>query len=184
MKTQNYELEVGLMKVRAKKRRRKLIVSLLLWVFCIWGLLYRMYGICSVHGSSMRPAFCSGDVLFYRRGIHQELQYGDVVIIDSKLDGMYVKRIVGIPGDMIEVNERGYLTRNGEQIEEPEVRYGNQMTDYDTVIFPYVVPEGEYFYLGDNRGVSLDSRILGSTRQQNIKGTVIGLIRLGQHPER
>ncbi len=158
-----------------------MIIGLFLWVLCIWGLLYRMYGICTVQGDSMRPAFCSGDLLLYRRGVHRELQYGDVVIVDSRLDGLYVKRIVGKPGDMIEVNERGYLTRNGEQIEEPEVRYGNQMTDYDTVTFPYVVPEGEYFYLGDHRGVSLDSRILGATKQQNIKGTVIGLIRIGQH---
>lgn len=180
MKTYDYELELSLMRLREKRNRRKILIGICLWCICIWGLVYWMYGISVVSGSSMRPAFCSGDVLIYERGVPKKLEYGDVLIIKSWLDQDkdYVKRIVGLPGDVMEVDEKGYVIRNGEQVKESEVLHGFLQADSD-ISFPYRVPADEYFCLGDNRPVSLDSRVFGSLKKKQILGKVIGVLRFG-----
>ena len=180
MKVDEYDLRLALMRLRDKKRRRRLLTGVIIWCICIWILLHRMYGISMVSGSSMRPAFYSGDVLIYERGVPKKLEYGDVLIIKSWLDQDkdYVKRIVGLPGDVIEIDEKGYVIRNGEQVKENEVLHGFQQADSD-ISFPYRVQADEYFYLGDNRPVSLDSRVFGSLKKTQILGKVITVLRFG-----
>lgn len=83
-------------------------------------------------------------------------QRGDVVIFrfpdDPTGKTLYVKRVIGVPGDTIEVRD-GQVLLNGQVQEEPYIR---EITrgEYG----PYVVPEGCYFMMGDNRNSSLDSR--------------------------
>lgn len=81
---------------------------------------------------------------------------GDIAIFrlpddESKL---YIKRIIGLPGDTVEIREgKVYLNDNASPLEEPyllETPTGN--------FGPYLIPEGHYFMLGDNRENSLDSR--------------------------
>ena len=88
------------------------------WCVCIWALLHRMYGISVVSGNSMRPSFYSGDVVIFRRGVPKNLEYGDVLIIRSWLDGEkdYLKRIAGLPGDIMELDDKGYMLRNRMEI--------------------------------------------------------------------
>lgn len=89
-----------------------------------------------------------------------------------------IKRIVGRPGDVIAMDDEGHLTRNGTAVKESEVIYGSQWGDAGAAS-PCTVPEGRYFYLGDNRPVSLDSRVLGTAGAENILGKVICVIRFG-----
>ena len=179
MTAKDYEIALELMKLRAARRRRRLLVGLAAWCTAIWSTLYLLFGLAVVEGSSMRPAYRHGDIVVYRRGLPQEPAYGDVVIVDTALHQKIIKRIAGKPGDVIDTDEKGHLTRNGEQIREPEVLFGIQEAD-TRVTFPYTVPEGMYFYLGDNRPVSLDSRILGAAAEKNIRGTVTGVVRFGK----
>ena len=178
MNSRDYELELAMMRLRTRKNRRKLIIGLLFWCICIWGLFHRMYGISVVSGNSMRPAFRAGDVVIYRRGRLDQLAYGDVVILKSWLDKDkdYVKRINGIPRDIVSVDEKGYFTRNGDEVKETEVLHGYQQTD-SPIHFPYRLAEDEFFCMGDNRPVSLDSRTFGPVSRAKILGKVVAVFR-------
>ena len=94
----------------------------------------------------------------------------DVVVCryPGRGDTNFVKRVVGLPGDTVEVRE-GYLYVNGEKYDEPyikdEYRKGS-LNNYG----PYEVPEGEYFVMGDHRNNSNDSRMQGSLPRNMIIG--------------
>ena len=178
MTSLDYELELSLMRLRKKKNRRRLLTGLLIWCIGIWVLLHRMYGISVVNGSSMRPSFYTGDIVIYQRGCPKDLSYDDVVVMQSWLENqkLYVKRVKGLPGDVVDVDEKGYLFRNGNSIEEPEVLHGYQSTDSD-VHFPYRLEADEFFCIGDNRPVSLDSRTFGPAEKHQIRGRVVVTIR-------
>jgi signal peptidase I len=123
-----------------------------------------------VRGSSMEPNIQDGDRLLVDRLSYSlsEIERFDVVILAAPDDpGVdYVKRIVGLPGDRVELLG-GRLRINGEEILEtsgavpdPEA-FGN-----------WIVPEGEYFVLGDNRPVSSDSREGWFVPRSRIRGKV------------
>ena len=161
-----FELEFKKRKLQKRKQRRMelLIIGAHLGVVLV--LLYWMFGIGMVHGRSMRPAYRDGDLFLYQRRLFREPDYGDVVVIHRQdLERDIVKRIAGKPGDVIDLDDLGHLTRNGERAAETE-------------ILPYTVPEGCYFCLGDNRPRSEDSRELGAFRRREITGKVLAQFRL------
>jgi len=135
----------------------------------------------------------TGPIVPYRQ-VHR----GDIVVFihpDEKYEGMYVvKRIMGVPGDRIHLRN-GVVYRNGERLNEPYVIPSGNYDEYRDE-FPahpaggvpnvskfwplklresiqgddLVVPPGNYFAMGDNRGESLDSRYWGFIPQENIIG--------------
>ncbi len=179
MNAREYGLELSLMRLRAKRNRRKFMIGLFIWCVCIWGILHRMYGVSVVYGNSMRPAFLSGDIVVYQRNV-KHLNYGDVIVLQSWLDQEmdYVKRISALPGDVVSVDEKGYLTLDGEEVKEAEILHGYQQTD-SPIQYPYRLAEQEYFCMGDNRPVSLDSRTFGPVAISQIRGKEVLLIRFG-----
>ncbi len=100
-------------------------------------------------------------------------QYGDVVVFeypkDPSLD--YIKRVVGVPGDVIEMRDKKFF-RNGEAITEAYARNSDPHGIYPTRdnFGPFTVPEGEFFMLGDNRDNSQDSRFWGTVKKASIRG--------------
>lgn len=81
-----------------------------------------------------------------------------------------VKRVIGVPGDEIDIKD-GYVYKNGEKLKES---YIEDLTfERDTFKYPVVVPEEEYFVLGDNRDVSKDSRQIGFIPRENIEGRAV-----------
>ena len=96
----------------------------------------------------------------------------DVVVCryPGRGDTNFVKRVVGLPGDTVEVRE-GYLYVNGEKYDEPYIKdeyRGGSLNRFG----PYEVPEGEYFVMGDHRNNSNDSRMQGSLPRNMIIGHV------------
>lgn len=99
-------------------------------------------------------------------------QRGDIVIFaypkDPSVD--FIKRIVGVPGDVIEVRNK-QLYRNNEPVREGFIRF----TDPDNILGvrdnygPVTVPEGHYFMMGDNRDNSQDSRFWGFVARDAIR---------------
>ena len=96
----------------------------------------------------------------------------DVVVCryPGRGDTNFVKRVVGLPGDTVEVRE-GYLYVNGEKYDEPYIK-DEYRTGRLNSFGPYEVPEGEYFVMGDHRNNSNDSRATGSITRDMIVGHV------------
>ena len=132
--------------------------------------------IATVDGESMVPTLSDSDRLLISN-ICYEPERGDIVVI-MPYEGGYgkalVKRIIGLPGDNIDINfQNGDVYVNGEVIEEP---YINDRTYASSdVIFPLTVPEGSVFVMGDNRNRSLDSRDtrVGFVNENAIMGKVV-----------
>ncbi|MFC4737976.1 signal peptidase I [Bacillus daqingensis] len=109
-----------------------------------------------VEGASMEPSLYDSDRILVNKTATWlgEFERGDVIIIEGENNRHYVKRVIGLPGETLEMEE-GALFVDGEQIEEP---YLDELYDYNETIDEVTLPEGEYFVMGDNRGNSLDSR--------------------------
>jgi signal peptidase I len=99
----------------------------------------------------------------------EEPERGDVVVLDDPDGGgkPLLKRVVGLPGDRIQVQD-GLLFVNGERIDEP---YLNVDEVPDASVFgPVTVPKGDVFVMGDNRGRSKDSRFFGPVPIDSLEG--------------
>ena len=186
----SFALAVQKMKLREKKRRFRLWAGRALLVLFIAWLLSFVFGIFIVQGDSMRPSYRDGDILWILRTLPKGVSYGDVVILENPEGKEILKRIVGLPGDQICISADGSLVRNGMHITETDILYGepssyNESTRYgnsygetyaDTQI--YTVPDGAFFYLGDNRPNSRDSRQNGCAALTKIRGKVIASLRV------
>ncbi|QUL57272.1 signal peptidase I [Paenibacillus tritici] len=88
---------------------------------------------------------------------NSSLKHGDIVVFHPPVTGeehtRYVKRLIGLPGDTIEIKE-GTLYRNHEEIAEPYLQEAMTYT-----FGPVTVPADHYFFLGDNRNVSFDGHL-------------------------
>lgn len=100
-------------------------------------------------------------------------QHGDVIVFkypkDPSVD--YIKRVVGAPGDVIEMRDK-QLYRNGEKVVESYTRNTDPqgIRPVRDQFSPRVVPQGHYFVMGDNRDDSEDSRYWGFVPRANIQG--------------
>ncbi|MDQ0271354.1 signal peptidase I [Cytobacillus purgationiresistens] len=132
----------------------------------------------TVKGESMSPTFEENNWLFVSKT--STIDRFDRVVFDAPdKDERYVKRIIGIPGDEIEMKD-DKLYVNGEVYEEPYVKKEYRLLDnkttadftLDELTGKKTVPEGYYFVLGDNRKKSHDSRRFGFITEESLIGEV------------
>lgn len=107
---------------------------------------------------SMLPTIQLEDkVLVEKMVSFTDFGFGDIVVfyppIEGREDEPFIKRLVGLPGDTIEVRD-GVLIRNGEKVDEPYVKEPMRYR-----FGPVTVPEEHYLFLGDNRNDSLDAHL-------------------------
>lgn len=113
----------------------------------------------------------NGKVL-YKSG---DPERGDIVVFkfpeDERKD--FIKRVIGLPGDTIEIREK-VVTINGEVIDEPYVMHtkANMMPIRDN-FGPFTVPADQFFVMGDNREGSYDSRWWGTVKREKIVGKAL-----------
>lgn len=123
-----------------------------------------------IPSESMVPTLEVGDRVFVNKFIYNfsEPQRGDVIVFDSVEGGdeELIKRVVGVPGDEISV-QNGTLIVNNERLQEP---YVNDEFPDDSFFGPVTVPPGNVFAMGDNRANSRDSRFFGPVPFENIAG--------------
>ena len=124
-----------------------------------------------VHGDSMEPSLHDGDYLLVSKAAYKisEPKKGDIVIFPvTEEKKLYIKRVVGVPGDVISI-EKGVVYINGNEDTETATLEGYTSGD----IKDYIVPDGEIFVMGDNRMNSIDSREIGTQKISDIKGVVL-----------
>lgn len=124
-----------------------------------------------VEGSSMETTFTDGDPVLIEHFL-DDFDAGDVVIVQVGSE-LLIKRLIGLPGDALVVNENGvYL--NGILIEDyvPLYHAPGDANGIPYFWFDGTIPEGSYFVMGDNRMHSADSRMFGFIDQQNMLGVV------------
>jgi signal peptidase I len=152
------------------------------YVFCIilaigMALVCRSYVFAraDVIGPSMEPTFNDKDIIFMEK-ISTEtghINRGEVVVFNShdENEDNYIKRVIGIAGDKIEIKS-GKVYLNGEVLTENYLPKG-VVTESNSAAVEYVVPQNYIFVLGDNRENSTDSRIIGPVNLKDVKGHVI-----------
>lgn len=113
-----------------------------------------VFFIMRIPSPSMDPTLKVGDYGIATRVYNKnKLKRGDVVIFNSiELDQILVKRLIGLPGDKIKITDNGEVYINEEKFNQDFVKYNKEESG------DYEVPEGCYFFLGDNRADSWDSR--------------------------
>lgn len=170
-------LERRLGRVRKKKSVYGIAVSLALTAVLTYILLGVVFGLAIVKGSSMEPELQSGDMVVFSR-INTQYQRGDIVLLRvSSQDEDYIKRIVAVEGDEVDIDdETGELIVNGEKEEGSYIYTPTRSVD-GGISFPITVPEDSVFVLGDNRTNSEDSRALGAISISAIEGKVLFTLR-------
>ncbi|WP_288703612.1 signal peptidase I [uncultured Ruminococcus sp.] len=123
-----------------------------------------------VSGNSMEPTLSDGDVLVLLKSKHYERSQLCCISWQNK---MLLKRIIGLPGDVVSIDTEGNVTVNGILLDEPYV--SDKTLGECDVTFPCQVPEGKVFVLGDHRSTSIDSRSseIGCVDQDQIVGFVL-----------
>ena len=165
-------------RIRRLQRRRgwtDLIVRLALTALGMYLLLGVVLGAACVQGDSMFPTLREKDLLVFFR-LNVSYKAGDIVLIQSEEGKEYVKRIVGLPGQTMEIDEKsGRLMVDGEALVEPYA-YGGTYGKGE-VTYPLTLKENEYFVLGDHRENSRDSRNYGPVLREQLDGKVWLLFR-------
>lgn len=181
----------------------------------------------SVPTGSMNPTIIEGDRVLVDKHVYgfripwtlvrltdgRDPRRGEIVVFDSPVDGTsLVKRVVGVPGDTVALDEAGLVingaharyeagdvARIGRLLEQTQARRpmvfreGEVLPTHDILRMPFgspremmqpiVVPEGMYFMLGDNRDNSADSRYIGFVPRGNIVGRASRVV-MSFDPER
>lgn len=122
-----------------------------------------------IEGTSMEPTLVNGDILLLTNTTN--LNRGELCGF-SWNNKLLIKRVIGIPGDWIEIDTDGTVYLNGNKLEEP---YAEQLAVGECDLeFPFQVPQEEYFVLGDMRESSIDSRntLIGCVEKGQIVGKV------------
>ena len=122
-----------------------------------------------VSGDSMNPTLQDRDIIVLVKT--DQMKTGDLCGFYWQ-NKLLLKRVIGLPGDIITLDEDGVVTVNGEVLDEP---YVDELALGECDIkFPYQVPENRYFVLGDHRATSIDSRssVIGCVEKSQIVGKV------------
>jgi signal peptidase I len=134
----------------------------------VFGILQLNVQSYTVHYTSMLPGIEEHDWIMVNKASYffGEPHRGDVIVFDTPFDSPrpFIKRIVGLPGDIVEIRA-GRVHINGTALNE---EYTAAPTNY--VLEATRIPENEYFVLGDNRNNSRDSRYGWTVPRENIRG--------------
>lgn len=168
------QLEAELNRVRYRSRYHSVlrstiyslvvVAAIAVLVATIWLPVLRIYG------ASMTPTLNEGDIVVSLKG--SEFEKGDLIAfyIGNKI---LVKRVIALPGEVVDFDADGNVYVDGRYLEEPyltEKSLGDANID-----FPYQVPDKRYFCVGDHRSTSVDSRHseIGCIAEEQIVGKIV-----------
>ena len=149
------------------------LIKLAAIVLAVWLLFTFILGLVIHYGNNMHPAIRDGDLIISLRV--QRLFLNAAVLYEH--DGkMCLGRVVGMPGNIIDISDEGALTVNGVAPAE-EVFYPTHRNENADITYPYTVGEDQVFILNDFRSDSTDSRLFGAVDMKDVKGPVLIMLR-------
>ncbi len=154
-----------------------LIEILLLFVFVILPVRFFLFEPFLVRGESMEPNFHNFDYLIIDKFSYRftEPKRGDVVVFRPPFDSKvyYIKRVIGLPGERILIENSKITIFNQEHPEGLVLKEDYLKNHYTFGKVDLTLGPDEYFLLGDNREASYDSRKWGPLKRKNIVGKVV-----------
>lgn len=144
------------------------VLQTLIMAIVLYFLIDTVVGRVRVENISMQPTLHEGEFILvnklaYRLG---DFQRGDIVVFHHDPTEDYIKRVIGLPGDVVEVRD-GQVLINNELITEEYIAASPRYTG------TWEVPEGEIFVLGDNRNQSSDSHSWGYVPADSVVGRAL-----------
>lgn len=120
-----------------------------------------------IYGTSMSPTLVDGDIVLSVKNAHFNRQ--DVIAFYYN-NNVLVKRVIASPGEWVDVDMEGNVTVNGVPLDEPYLI--DKAVGDTNITYPYQVPDGKFFVMGDHRSVSIDSRntAVGCVSEEQIVG--------------
>ena len=164
------------MKKKVLKELLNTGLYLLFVLMATWLLITFVIQRTEVEGSSMETTLSDGDNLFVDKISYRfrDPERFDIIVFPFlyKEDTFYIKRIIGLPGETVQIDEAGNIYIDGEVLEES---YGREVIRPERIgraAEPIALGEDEYFFMGDNRNNSSDSRtdVVGNIHRKDIIG--------------
>ncbi len=167
------ELKKELKREGRKKEYRKVLRNTLIVVVVVaaFAVLVSSFfvTVLKVTGDSMTPTMETGEIVIAQN--QSKFEPGDLIAFYYN-NKVLVKRVVGSPGDWINIDGEGNVSVNGVTLDEDYVT--DRSLDPTDLEFPYQVPENRFFVLGDHRSASIDSRssVVGCVTREQLIGKV------------
>ncbi len=165
------EIQNELKRERNKTRYRRIIknsIYALLVIAAVAVLVATfIFPVLQISGTSMQPTLNNGEIVVVLKT--DDLDRGDLCAFNYS-NKVLIKRVIGLPGDEITMDQNGTVYVNGQALDEPYL-LSKSYGECD-IQFPFVVPQEEYFVMGDQRETSIDSRntVIGTVAKDQIVG--------------
>lgn len=157
----------------ARQMMGDVIVKGIIILVLFYLVFFVFFGVATVPDERMAPSLRQGDLSLYNR-MDKNAAFTDVVSYIDDGRTAY-SRIMGLPGDVIDINEEGQFLVNGQPQavnNEPII-----LTDRGSVTYPVTVPEDSVFLLNDNYGNNDDSRTKGPVSMKDVTGHLMMIMR-------
>ena len=189
---------------RRVRALRSFIFRTVSLVIVLYVLFFHIVGVTIAPSRDMYPRVDIGDLLLYYR-LEKNIKAQDVIVIDKDteedtrtgergflrkaLDWLgfkdpeapetqrYVCRVIGAPGDTVEITDENGLMINGNHLIESNIFYPTKPYEEGVTEYPLKLGEGEYFVMADQRNGGTDSRYFGVVKAKEIQGVVITILR-------
>lgn len=166
----HFKKKQGFFKNQVYKRTIKIVLIVVLTVSLLLNLFTFIMPVVKYYGNSMSPTLEDGQILIVNR--MAQIESGDIIAFYYN-NKIIVRRVAATGNNQISIDVFGTVSVNGKELEEPYVE--NKNLGQSNLSFPYSVPANAYFVLGDNRDVSMDSRLseIGVVTEDRVLGKVV-----------
>ena len=152
-----------------KRLAISLLIKIAAIVLAVWLVFIFVLGLMINYGNNMHPAVNDGDLVI---SLKLQRPYLNAAVLYRHDGKTRTGRVVGLPGNVIDISENGELLVNN-AIALEDIYYSTYKAENSAVSFPYTVEEGKAFILNDYREDTLDSRSFGTVDLSDIDGPLI-----------